>query len=91
MIVSNVAVVPAVPVAVEFGGTPGSPQTVLIVNGGPDPVFIVNKDATTKADPSISLASGVSYTQDGFGGERIWFLCDTAKSATLTVLKSEVN
>lgn len=91
MIISNVAVDSSAAVAVEVGGTPGAPRASMIGVGGPNEVYLVNKGATSKADPSFSFAPGeIIYPADMYGGERMWFICDTAETCTLTVGKTEV-
>lgn len=90
MIVSNQSIAANVASSVTLPGDVSSPCQAIIANGGPDEVYMVNAGATSKADPAFSLAPGTYITCQGIGGEKMWFLCDTAESAVLTIVKSEV-
>lgn len=90
MILDQLEVDDSEAVAIEVGGSLGMPKSLFIVFGGANATYLVNKGAVDKSDPSMAFSPGSTFSIDTYGGERLWFICDTAETATLTYAYSEV-
>lgn len=87
MIASKVAVsTTAVSVAAGTNYTSAYPQTVVIYNEGPDNCFIGGSGVTAAQGFKLA-ASSLPIWWDLVGGDQIYAICDTAQSATLSIMK----